>query len=275
MLCKLIVTNSALTSQFTSDHGVEHYTTLHNHQRGTDLPRSSRTLAIGEYAASLTTSDPFHEFKYDQRRKVLTCTITVQDLSLLPHQEYFGTATNGSKYNVFVLNLPLIFFHWLRNSSGRRGVWRLDKVESAWFRNLAAVEHFHCCLTKTVLVAVSSQYVSNADNHIMRSHAFWRNRKPADEGWFAEWPNNQRPLNTTWPWNIKTSLLVLWGVCWMFYGPSRNSAGNSNVPGTTRNQQGAAQQNELSGDFRTRQPSSVSQPIPQAPHQGMERSLHH
>lgn len=35
--------------------------------------------------------------------------------------------------------------------------------------------------------------------------------------WFTEWPNGQRPLSTTWPWNIRPSLVVLWGVCWMFY----------------------------------------------------------
>lgn len=37
-------------------------------------------------------------------------------------------------------------------------------------------------------------------------------------GWFLEWPGGQRPLNSTWPWSgVKLSILVLWGVCWMFY----------------------------------------------------------
>lgn len=36
-------------------------------------------------------------------------------------------------------------------------------------------------------------------------------------GWFFEWPRGKRPLNSTWPWaDVKPSLLVLWGVCWMF-----------------------------------------------------------
>ncbi|KAF2276355.1 uncharacterized protein EI97DRAFT_433196 [Westerdykella ornata] len=34
--------------------------------------------------------------------------------------------------------------------------------------------------------------------------------------WFSEFPDGQRPLSTTWPWSIKPSLAVLWGVCWMF-----------------------------------------------------------
>jgi hypothetical protein len=33
---------------------------------------------------------------------------------------------------------------------------------------------------------------------------------------FFEWPDGQRLLSTTMPWNIPPSLLVLWGVCWMF-----------------------------------------------------------
>ncbi|KAI9742282.1 MAG: hypothetical protein M1818_004182 [Claussenomyces sp. TS43310] len=37
-------------------------------------------------------------------------------------------------------------------------------------------------------------------------------------GWFFEWPGGRHPLNSTWPWaDVKPSLLVLWGVCWMFF----------------------------------------------------------
>jgi hypothetical protein len=36
-------------------------------------------------------------------------------------------------------------------------------------------------------------------------------------GWFFEWEGGRHPLNSTWPWsNVKPSVLVLWGVCWMF-----------------------------------------------------------
>lgn len=34
----------------------------------------------------------------------------------------------------------------------------------------------------------------------------------------AAFPDSCRPISTTWPWTIKPSLAVLWGVCWMFYG---------------------------------------------------------
>jgi len=35
--------------------------------------------------------------------------------------------------------------------------------------------------------------------------------------WISEFANNYRRLCTTMPWNIPPSLLVIWGVCWMFY----------------------------------------------------------
>lgn len=34
---------------------------------------------------------------------------------------------------------------------------------------------------------------------------------------FGSFPNRIRPKCTTMPWNIWPSLVVLWGVCWMFY----------------------------------------------------------
>jgi hypothetical protein len=34
----------------------------------------------------------------------------------------------------------------------------------------------------------------------------------------SEYAHRRRPLCTTMPWNIWPALVVLWGVCWMFYG---------------------------------------------------------
>ncbi|KAF3042975.1 hypothetical protein E8E12_009492 [Didymella heteroderae] len=49
---------------------------------------------------------------------------------------------------------------------------------------------------------------------------------------FAEKP---RPLSISFPWTIKPSLAVLWGVCWMFYDragnvPAGPEVGNDRVP---------------------------------------------
>lgn len=53
-------------------------------------------------------------------------------------------------------------------------------------------------------------------------HQHWLQKQKKFEI-FSEWPNSRRPLSTTWPWNIRPSLVVLWGVCWMFYDNSTRS----------------------------------------------------
>lgn len=35
--------------------------------------------------------------------------------------------------------------------------------------------------------------------------------------WFTEFAEKPQPLSASFPWTIKPSLAVLWGVCWMFY----------------------------------------------------------
>lgn len=35
--------------------------------------------------------------------------------------------------------------------------------------------------------------------------------------WFTEFAEKPQALSTSFPWTIKPSLAVLWGVCWMFY----------------------------------------------------------
>jgi hypothetical protein len=45
---------------------------------------------------------------------------------------------------------------------------------------------------------------------------------------FAEFPNRRRPKCTTMPWTIWPSLVVLWGVCWMFNPRSSPPAGAQN-----------------------------------------------
>ena len=57
-----------------------------------------------------------------------------------------------------------------------------------------------------------------------------RPRKPEND-WFSECHSLRGPLSTTLPWNIRHSLAVLWGVCWMFYpsAVSRDDAAPSTV----------------------------------------------
>ena len=73
-----------------------------------------------------------------------------------------------------------------------------------WYRQLA-------------LDAIVSHFLALAEKAVTYFFQHALMKKSALHDWFSEWPNGQRPLSTTWPWNIKPSLIVLWGVCWMFY----------------------------------------------------------
>ena len=120
---------------------------------------------------------------------------------------------------------------------------------------IANLEHLLRCLEKLALDAILRYYVTIVEAHILHWHHYWQYQKRIDEGWFAEWPNGQRPLSTTWPWNVEPSLLVLWGVCWMFYGSSGYNTR------TTRNRSGAAplSENVRTGQIAEHQPRPTSQ----------------
>lgn len=73
-----------------------------------------------------------------------------------------------------------------------------------------------------ILVAVQPLVSSLTPNYALvqdypRQETIDRLRSLFGVGWFFEWPGGRHPLNSTWPWaDVKPSLLVLWGVCWMF-----------------------------------------------------------
>lgn len=91
---------------------------------------------------------------------------------------------------------------------------------------VANLEHLLQCLQQIALNAILQHYLELVESHILHWHQYWQHQKRALHEWFNEWPNGQRPLSTTWPWNVKPSLLVLWGVCWMFYGNEGRSTRN-------------------------------------------------
>jgi len=63
----------------------------------------------------------------------------------------------------------------------------------------------------------SSRRVTPREGHIHNSDHL---RSIFGVGWFFEWPEAKRLLNSTWPWaGVKLSIMILWGVCWMFYMP--------------------------------------------------------
>ncbi|KAF7874099.1 hypothetical protein EAF04_002771 [Stromatinia cepivora] len=84
----------------------------------------------------------------------------------------------------------------------------------------------YCCYLLLIALSTTLEPVEPCQSirHIPRHPYFRPGTGSCHRGhlfgfeWFLEWPGGQRPLNSTWPWvGVKLSILVLWGVCWMFY----------------------------------------------------------
>lgn len=85
---------------------------------------------------------------------------------------------------------------------------------------LANLEHMLRCLQQAAFQAL----VQHSLEALQTDYSHWSKyleqvqRSCAD--WYSEWSSGRPPLNSRMPWNIKPSLVVLWGVCWMFYMPN-------------------------------------------------------
>ena len=78
----------------------------------------------------------------------------------------------------------------------------------------ANLEHLLLCLQQQLLCLLVERLVELLHRHVADCQ---RDRSKHVEAWFFEFPDARHPLSTTWPWNIKPSLAVIWGVCWQFY----------------------------------------------------------
>ena len=193
-------------------------------------------------------------------------TVAAQDCLFIKHDSHLTTLPRSLDKLYDILGLAAALLDRLQNRSGssiqRKRNDADDDVACDDFKcdkYVANLEHLLRCLKQNALDAIIRHYLNIVEAHILHWHHYWQYQKRIDEGWFAEWPNSQRPLSTTWPWNVKPSLLVLWGVCWMFYGSSAYNNSNSRP---TRNRRGTE---PLGEDFWTRhsgqpQPQLTQQP---------------
>lgn len=81
--------------------------------------------------------------------------------------------------------------------------------------SLANLKHIILCLQQAAMEALYYQIAKLVKDDIAHWYRYWRQRRHSCEAWFTEWPNGRRPLSTRWPWNIRPSLVILWGVCWV------------------------------------------------------------
>lgn len=77
----------------------------------------------------------------------------------------------------------------------------------------ANLEHLLLCLQDQLLRLLISKCVELVHRRLLECQ---KDQAIHSEYWFAEFPDSRHPLSTTWPWSIRPSLAVIWGVCWMF-----------------------------------------------------------
>lgn len=79
---------------------------------------------------------------------------------------------------------------------------------------LANLQHLLLCLYHQLLGLLIEQVVELAYRHLFECQ---KDQDKHGADWFFVFPDARHPLSTTWPWSIRPSLAVIWGVCWMFY----------------------------------------------------------
>lgn len=95
----------------------------------------------------------------------------------------------------------------LRGHSDDLVIHTLDDTQAA---NLV---HLLLRLQGQLIRLLVSQLVHLVQQHVNDCQ---RDQSKHSEDWFFEFPDARHPQTTTFPWTIKASLVVLWGVCWMF-----------------------------------------------------------
>ncbi|MCJ1381823.1 hypothetical protein MMC17_004934 [Xylographa soralifera] len=149
--------------------------------------------------------------------------VASNDDLLLQHNVHRVVSNSSTKRTRHVLDLTTLLLTRLQHVTTAKlhiSVSCSD-IEVIKYNNFVAnLEHLLLCLQQAALKALMSHSLGLLEAeilHYQERKEYWQPRKRRDDDWFSEWPSGRRPLSTTWPWNIKPSLVVLWGVCWMFY----------------------------------------------------------
>ena len=108
-----------------------------------------------------------------------------------------------------------------RRCKGCEGEW---KDPADYEKYLANLEHLLLSLQQAAFEALLRHSLDLLQHDYQHWHRYLeQQQRRASAEYYSEWSSGRPPLNTTMPWNIKPSLVVLWGVCWMFYVPNDNS----------------------------------------------------
>ena len=159
-----------------------------------------------------------------------TSSVATCDHLFLAYNARAVTRFKGIDELRHIYDLTTLLLSRLSSSSDNRFrsslLWKQSASESPSLHQekcLANLDHILRCLRQAALEAIIHHGMRTLEEDVRQWYQFWLRGRQLDHGWFSEWPSGRRPLSTTWPWNIRPSLVVLWGVCWMFYDNSTRS----------------------------------------------------
>lgn len=157
-----------------------------------------------------------------------TCSVATYDHLFLAYNARAITRWKGIDELRHIYNLTALLLATLSSFSGSQGRQGRQSKPSASCglsrdKFIANIDHMLRCLRQAAVEALIYHGLRTLEGHVRQWRQHWLRDRQLDHGWFLEWPNGRRPLSTTWPWNIRPSLVVLWGVCWMFYDNSTRS----------------------------------------------------
>ena len=166
------------------------------------------------------------------KTKALTNVAADDRLLLSPaHNDWIATLAHAVTlpYAAYLFDLSSLLIDRLEvlrsnptSSNARWAACDIDCKRLGDEKFMANVVHLLRRLQYTLFQILVRRSLMQLDEIAAHWQRYWQQQKKLGEGWFAEWPDGQRPLSTTWPLNIRPSLVVLWGVCWMFYPPQNN-----------------------------------------------------
>jgi hypothetical protein len=114
-----------------------------------------------------------------------------------------------------------------------------DDSDSAYELNLtyldektcANLEHLLLRIRHSLQATLTSFFAEVLQAEVSKWRSHWKRQlKFGGDKWCSEYSSSRRPLSTTWPWSIRPSLAVLWGVCWMFYPPAGDDRSGKKMP---------------------------------------------
>lgn len=205
--------------------------------------------------------------QYTQPRRVSTAVVVTHDKLFLQYNAQRTLAVKGTKELGNVLDLTTLLISRLRgisdsylSCSPQSSQEVVSSIGLNCERSLANLEHILRCLQQAAFEALIQRSLRRLEGELVIWYQYWKQRRHTSASWFTEWPSGRRPLSTTWPWNIKPSLVVLWGVCWMFY-----------VDGHLTRNPSATQAERFPQILTTRQPPRPS--IPPQPRKWQQRTF--